>query len=154
MVLQPNDVPLEYNEEQVICAVELVKPKPGIFIESIAHLLVVATPVEIILLGVCTSGGFDELTLQPLPLYTIPSDDVVFRCIKGTHDGRIFLGGQDGHLYELTYSTSGGWNDKRCQKICHSGIVQKVMPSFLRLGSPDPVLEIAIDEHRQILYNS
>ncbi len=43
-----NDIPVEYSgEEQTICAVGLAKPKTGIFVEGIQHLLVVCTPVEV-----------------------------------------------------------------------------------------------------------
>lgn len=38
----------EYSgEEQAICAVGLVKSKPGIFVEAIQYLLVLATPAEV-----------------------------------------------------------------------------------------------------------
>lgn len=38
----------EYNgEEQAICAVGLARTKPGIFVEAIQYLLVLATPVEV-----------------------------------------------------------------------------------------------------------
>lgn len=52
------------------------------------------------LLGVCCSRGpggtgdeCDELTLQPLPLYSVPADNVTIVCVSPTADGRIFLGG-------------------------------------------------------------
>ena len=39
----------EYTgDEQAICAVGLVKAKPGIFVEAIQYLLVLATPVEVL----------------------------------------------------------------------------------------------------------
>lgn len=38
----------EYSgEEQAICAVGLAKSKPGVFVEAIQYLLVLATPVEV-----------------------------------------------------------------------------------------------------------
>ena len=38
----------EYNgEEQALCAVGLAKAKPGIFVEAIRHVLILATPVEV-----------------------------------------------------------------------------------------------------------
>ena len=38
----------EYNtEEQAICAAGLVRSKPGVFVEGIQYLLVLATPVEV-----------------------------------------------------------------------------------------------------------
>lgn len=39
----------EYSgEEQAICAVGLAKSKPGVFVEAIQYLLVLATPVEVV----------------------------------------------------------------------------------------------------------
>ena len=38
----------EYNgEEQALCAVGLSMAKPGIFVEAIRHVLILATPVEV-----------------------------------------------------------------------------------------------------------
>lgn len=78
---------------------------------------------QLILVGVCCSGGADgtdpyaEVSLQPLPEYTIPSDGVTMTCITCTDKGRIFLAGRDGHIYELHYTTGSGWQ-KRCRKVC------------------------------------
>ncbi|CAN6478217.1 unnamed protein product [Victoria cruziana] len=50
----------EYSgEEQAICAVGLAKAKPGIFLEAIQYLLVLATPVEVILLLICVFQMLD-----------------------------------------------------------------------------------------------
>ena len=58
---------------------------------------------QIVLLGVCCSrgpggGGDDceEVTLQPLPLYSVPADNVTMVTVSSTADGRIFLGGAGG----------------------------------------------------------
>lgn len=47
------------------------------------------------LLGVCCSGGegHELLTLQPLPLYSAPTDNVTMVSVAATASGRIFLGG-------------------------------------------------------------
>lgn len=38
----------EYSgEEQAICAVGLAKTRPGVFIQAIQHIIVLATPVEV-----------------------------------------------------------------------------------------------------------
>lgn len=123
----------EYNvEEQAICAVGLAKSRPGIFIEAIQYLLILATPVELILVGVCCSGGGDnsdpyaEVSLQPLPEYSIPSDGVTMTCISCTDKGRIFMAGRDGHIYELHYTTGSGWH-KRCRKVCLTAGVGSVI---------------------------
>ncbi|XP_057415824.1 nuclear pore complex protein NUP155 [Lotus japonicus] len=153
----------EYSgEEQAICAVGLAKSKPGVFVEAIQYLLILATPVELILVGVCCSGGaddsdpFEEVSLQPLPEYTIPSDGVTMTCVSCTDKGRIFLAGRDGHIYELLYSTGSGWQ-KRCRKICvtaglGSVISRWVIPNVFNFGAVDPIVEMVFDNERQILY--
>jgi hypothetical protein len=42
------DVPIEYSgEEQAIVAVGLAKPRPGVFVDAIQHLLVLCTTTEV-----------------------------------------------------------------------------------------------------------
>lgn len=73
-------------------------------IENISHVLVIATPLEIILLGV--SAG-RENALPGNTLYTtylsVPSDNVSMTSIHGSSSGRIFMTGSDGHVYEMEY---------------------------------------------------
>ncbi|WVZ26524.1 hypothetical protein V8G54_005068 [Vigna mungo] len=150
------------GEEQAICAVGLAKSKPGVFVEAIQYLLVLATPVELILVGVCCSGGADgsdpfaEVTLQPLPEHTISSDGVTMTCVACTDKGRIFLAGRDGHIYEVLYSTGSGWQ-KRCRKICMTAgfgsvISRWVIPNVFNFGAVDAIVEMVFDNERQILY--
>ncbi|KAK3027483.1 hypothetical protein RJ639_040284, partial [Escallonia herrerae] len=153
----------EYSgEEQAICAVGLAKAKSGVFIEAIQYLLVLATPVELILVGVCCSGMGDgsdpcaEVSLQPLPEYSIPSDGVTMTCITCTDRGHVFLAGRDGHVYELQYTTGSGWN-KRCRKVCltagvGSVISRWVVPNLFKFGAIDPIVEMVVDNERHILY--
>lgn len=153
----------EYSgEEQAICAVGLAKCKPGIFVEAIQYILVLATPVELVLVGVCCSGRGDgtdpyaEVSLQPLPEYTISSDGVTMTCITCTDKGHIFVAGRDGHIYEIHYSTGSGWH-KRCRKVCltagfGSVISRWVVPNVFKFGAVDPIVEMVVDNERHILY--
>ncbi|CAL8471349.1 g10891 [Coccomyxa elongata] len=158
-----NDVPLEYSgEEQAICAVGLVRPRPGVFVEAIQYVLVLCTTVEIVLLGVCMSPGAngdaaDELTLQPLPLYACSSDNVTMCSVATTPDGRIFTGGANGLLYEIVYNSTDTWRKKRCYKKDLTSSWMPYLPSLPSyfnslLPRPSPILEIAIDAERNILY--
>ena len=81
---------------------------------------------QIVLLGVCLApgpGGDDgvpsseEVTLQPLPLYAVPSDNVTMCAVAAGPNGRIFLGGADGHLYEVVYAPGDTWRARRCYKV-------------------------------------
>ncbi|KAK9806121.1 hypothetical protein WJX72_002210 [[Myrmecia] bisecta] len=154
-----NDVPVEYSaEEQAICAVGLARPRPGVFVEAIQHVLVLCTTVEIVLLGVCLSPGnstdpLREFTLQQLPLYSVSSDSVPMTTVTSTPTGRIFVGGADGHLYEIMYSSGDSWRQKRCYKVRHSGSLLNVLPSWVpSFRSPSAIVDIQLDNDRHILY--
>ncbi|KAI5054884.1 hypothetical protein GOP47_0030029 [Adiantum capillus-veneris] len=153
----------EYSgEEQALCAVGLAKARSGIFVEAIQHLLILATPVEIVLLGVCCSANgdssdpFAELSMQLLHEYTIPSDGVTMTSIQTTDQGRIFLAGRDGHIYELLYSSGASWKS-RCRKVCLTSglgslLSRWVLPNSFTFGTVDPVVEMVVDNERNILY--
>ena len=128
-----------YDElDQIIVSVALVPPREGIFIAEIKHLLVIATPVETILLGVCVAegrrGGLGggDLTLYPTQLY-VPSDNINMLSIKGTDNGRIFMCGQDGNLHELVYQAEDGWFVRKCRKVNRTqGRLAAFTPTFLK----------------------
>ena len=63
--------------------------------------LVVTTKEEAMLCALARKGQ-EGLTLIRTK-FIIPSDWIAFLSIASTPDGRIFLGGQDGNLYELDY---------------------------------------------------
>lgn len=78
--------------------------------------------MQIVLLGVCWNAGnssdsLNEINVIPLPEYSISSDNVAMCTTACTPDGRIFLGGADGHLYEVLYNAGSGWRQKRCTKV-------------------------------------
>lgn len=157
---EPGDVPVEYSgEEQAIVAIGLATPKPGVFLDVIEKVLVVATTVEIVLLGVTFEGGDGresagtrgEMTLHPLQ-YACVTDDVVVKDIAATETGRIFFVGDDEALYEVEYSASDTWRSKKCRKTCHHSAVPRLLPSILRLRTPDPLKQVLVDEYRCALY--
>ncbi|XP_006876995.1 PREDICTED: nuclear pore complex protein Nup155 isoform X2 [Chrysochloris asiatica] len=151
---------------ETILAVGLVKPKAGIFQPHVRHLLVLATPVDIVILGLSyanlqtgpgvlndsMSGG---MQLLPDPLYSLPTDNTYLLTITSTDNGRIFLAGKDGCLYEVAYQAEAGWFSQRCRKINHSkSALSFLVPSLLQFtfSEDDPIVQIAIDNSRNILY--
>jgi nuclear pore complex protein Nup155 len=142
--------------EAILC-VGLITPKTGIFQEHIKYLLCLATAVDIVLLGVSFSvsgiSNMGEMHLQPDPLYTLQSNGVQVKSIKGTKSGRIFLCGGDGCLYEIYYQARDGWFTPRCKLINHSvSKLSFLLPSFLSFGDEDAMAEMTIDGSRNILY--
>jgi nuclear pore complex protein Nup155 len=155
---RPDDVPVEYSgEEQAIVAVGLAKPKRGVFLKTIDAVLVVATTVEVVLVGCAFGDGAegttydDPLTLHPLN-YSCTTDDVVAKDIASTEDGRVFFAGDDESLYEIEYSATDTWRQRRCRKVCHHSALPRMLPSILRLRAPDPLRQVLVDEHRCALY--
>lgn len=146
--------------ETILC-VGLVKPKPGIFQSFIHYLLCLTTPTEIVVLGVNFTRQnnnaplFEEMHLLPEPLFSYPTDNIYMCTFEGTDDGRIFLGGKDGAVYEFAYQAQDSWFSRKCRKINHSSSsLSFLVPSFLSLAfsEDDAVLQIAIDNSRHILY--
>ena len=74
-----------------------------IFKEMVKWCLIVTTPIEIMMLAVVTGTN----GLQVIPTrFVLPTDYVRMICVEGCKDGsgRVFLGGDDGNLYEMVYS--------------------------------------------------
>ncbi|XP_073400058.1 nuclear pore complex protein Nup155 isoform X1 [Dendrobates tinctorius] len=149
---------------ETILSVGLVKPKEGIFQPHIRYLLVLATPVDVVILGVSfsnlqTGNPNDSLSagmqLLPDPLYSISTDNTYLISITSTSNGRIFLSGKDGCLYEIAYQAEAGWFNPRCRKINHSkSTLSFLVPSVLQFSfsEDDPIVQIAVDNSRNILY--
>jgi len=90
----------------------------GIFTDAVEWVLVVTTPEEVQLCALAfesstaleglgtpdRNGGTRSLRLIPTR-FIIPTDSVPMLSVSGTDDGRIFLGGHDGCLYEMAYDS-------------------------------------------------
>ncbi|XP_035777971.1 nuclear pore complex protein Nup154-like [Anopheles albimanus] len=158
---------------QVIISVGLVTPRPGVFIADVKYLLVLTTPTEIIILGVMfneiktgtpirtvgspmasapTAG--EEMQLMNNPIFVLSTDSVAIMCVRGTADGRIFLGGRDGCLYEVCYQAESNWFGKRARKVNHSqGLISHLVPGIFKIFSEtDSVQTVAVDDSRHLLY--
>ncbi|KAG0342823.1 hypothetical protein BG004_005583 [Podila humilis] len=141
--------------DQIIVNVALVKPKKGIFDAKVEHLLVIATPVDVHLLGLGTGSGSTPHTLY-ITNMSVPSDNVAMRCIVGTDEGRIFMNGNDGRVWEIEYQAEEGWFQKRCYKTdmtatSFSYFAPSFFPASLT-GRTEPIAKIVFDESRQIMY--
>nr|5HAX_A Chain A, Nucleoporin NUP170 [Thermochaetoides thermophila DSM 1495] len=145
----PNPELIGYEEAtHTITAVALVPPKPGVFVKTITHVLVVATTSEIILLGVSatpTPSGSKSLTLYSTRMSVHRGgSDVSF--IVGTKDGRIFLGGEsDTDIHEIFYQQEERWFSSRCGKINHSHPFGSRQQEWLR--------GLYVDDTRNLLYS-
>jgi nuclear pore complex protein Nup155 len=144
-----------------ITAVQLIIPRPGVFVPTITHVLVVATTSEIIMLGVAASKGPSGITTVSLyqTRMSLSIKGIDVRVIEGSSaTGRIFFaGGGDNDVYELTYQQEEKWFSSRCSKINHTSsgytsIVPSSLPSWGSKKSPEHVLDIVVDDTRNLLY--
>lgn len=152
-----SDVAYYDGLNQTIVAVYLFKPKPNVFKSHIKYLLCLVTATEITLLGVTCpdeeTGPLSTVLLIPDPLFKLSTDNVILSVLEGTESGRIFLGGNDGSLYEIDYQADEGWFSRKCRKINHSySVLSYITPSFLTFSEQEPIVQIVIDDSRHLLY--
>lgn len=130
-IKDPEDY-FEFEEtDQIIIGVGLVKPKPGIFVDSVENLIILSTPTELIILGL----KFDKNT-RKIDLYLTElkanTDNLLLNQIVGTNDGRIFLCGNSQHVFELVYNGWSSWLSRRCQLVNVTGHqLSFLIPSFV-----------------------
>lgn len=74
---------------------------------------------------------YSEMQLMNKPVFILSADNVQMNIVQGTNNGRIFLGGQDGCLYEIIYQAETSWFGKRCKKINHShNFISNMLPNI------------------------
>lgn len=102
------------------------------------------TIVQVALVGLSMNRDGNcnlEMTHINLEHFRIPSDDVMMTTTTCTPEGRIFLGGNDGHLYEVEYRNRNSWLKGRCNKVRHTLNDQLVC---LHALLPSPSLQFII----------
>ncbi|KAB8349862.1 hypothetical protein FH972_023875 [Carpinus fangiana] len=157
----PNPELIGFEEQpNSITAVALVWPRKGVFVPAIKRLLVVATTVEIFLIGVsveATQQGSTAVGLYQTHMQTSIKSTPV-QCIAGSPaTGRIFFGGKgDDDINELTYQQEEKWFANRCGKINHTrtsfGSIMPAMANFNRMGPDGYLKQIVVDDSRNVVY--
>ncbi|KAI8327706.1 Nup133 N terminal like-domain-containing protein [Chlamydoabsidia padenii] len=146
-----SDVQVFDGEDQIISHIGLVKPKQGVFDDKTDYVLVLITPLGIRLLEL----EYKTRTSQPpttsikmhLSRHWAPCDGIEMFSVQGTDNGRIFMRGDDGHLYEICY------NHVKCKLVCHTK-PSSFNISRLLFSKPDGpnIIGYAIDDERCVLY--
>lgn len=146
-----------------IVLVKLVKPKPGVFVRQIEHLIVVVTTQQMLLLGVVmkpTEGKSQSVELYNTQM-SIAVRGIGVEHIEASATGRIFfVGNQTDDIYEFQYHREEGWFSGRTHRACHTksnmSFMQDQMNAVSQLwaGSQGKVLinQLAIDDTRNLLY--
>ena len=153
--------------QNTILKIELVKPKPKTFTESINYLLLISTPFDIHILGVAYSSKTNDLELYNTGMVVSTHGLSVDQFISFENTGQIFFTGSgDGlHIWELQYSNSEDWLNKKCNKRCltrsavsslvpGSSIINSIANYFAEdeSSSNESVIQLLVDNSRGILY--
>lgn len=157
----PELIAFEQQQTHNITAVQLVTPRPGVFLPTVNRLLVIATTVELILVGLASQpapGGGQSVTLFSTSL-SVPIKGISVNIIEGSAaTGRVFfseLGSDD--VYEITYQQEERWFQNRCAKINHTGKGVSVLSpgpifGFGQKTQQERIVQMAIDDTRSLLY--
>ena len=157
----PELIGFEQQQSHNITAVQLVTPRPGVFLPTINRLLIIATTAEIILVGLASQlapGGGNTVTLFSTGL-SVSIKGISVHVIEGSAaTGRIFFSerGND-DVYELTYQQEERWFQNRCAKINHTGKgVATFNPGpllgFGQKTNQEYLVQMAVDDSRSLLY--
>lgn len=158
----PNPQLVGFEEQpNSINAVKLTKPRSGVFLPAITHLLVIATTADIILLGMgyenTPSGGRQVSLYHTGMSVAVRGLDInVFAASPST--GRIFFGGSsDTDVHEVTYQQEERWFQGRCGRVNHtSSRLSAFRPSMsltnLAQSAAEHVVQMALDDSRNLLY--
>ncbi|KAI8458959.1 Non-repetitive/WGA-negative nucleoporin C-terminal-domain-containing protein [Phakopsora pachyrhizi] len=158
--------------EEIISAISIARPRPGLFVSDIQHLLVIATPLAVTLVGLAFSNSNSRKSGAELSLYltglSVPTDGIVFTTIHCHNStGRIFLIGSTdtsagqltgNELFEFEYRSEESWFKKRCALINHSrggtgvGTLSSLLPSWLNPITEDSIVLMSIDQDRNLIY--
>jgi uncharacterized membrane protein YgcG len=150
-----------------IVSVALSAPRPGIFLDSVKYVLVVATTVHVAILALKSEEQSDSVSLLQTH-FVVGTDNILIRKVVGTQAGRVFMVGSDNNLYELiydnadsTWATLTGAPRFKCQKIKHSGWnwnwrLVDLVPPVLRsnLGAEEFAVDMQVDNVRNVLYTA
>lgn len=161
---QPNPEIIGYEEAtQPITAVELVAPKPGVFIADIKHLIVICTATDMLLLGVATQTT--PTGAQTIALYntkmSIPIRGIDVRVIVASKKtGRIFFtGSSTDDLFEFQYQPEEGWFRGKCNRVCHTKTAfdlmsenVKTLGHFFGANKAKVIRQMIVDDSRNLLF--
>nr|POE87852.1 nucleoporin [Quercus suber] len=161
----PNPELIGYEDNrEPITAVKLIAPRPGVFVDSIKHLIVVATQAEMTLLGVGVQEN--NMGAKTISLFntkmTIAIRGLNVQVVEASErTGRIFFtGAATDDIYEFRYQQDEGWFSGKTSRICHTrtnyafGADSVRAMSALIAGSQKSaaIRQLVLDDTRNLLY--
>ncbi|PNS16212.1 hypothetical protein CAC42_6319 [Sphaceloma murrayae] len=156
----PNPELIGYEDAtSVITAIALIKPRAGVFVPAITHVLVVASQAEITLIGVATTAntaGGKDVELYSTRMAVTSKGSSCSHIAASEKTGRIFFGGRaNADVWEVTYQQEERWFKNRCDKINHSNQgydLSGALSFFGGKADTEYIKQMAVDDTRDLLY--
>ncbi|KAI5306622.1 hypothetical protein KEM56_000024 [Ascosphaera pollenicola] len=152
---KPELVGLE-GQPSSINTVALARPRKGVFLDSVTHILILGMTGEVALVGLsCTeSHGHKAVELFSTGMQT-STRGINVDVMAATASGRIFFAGSmDNDIYELKYQQSEGWFHAKCSKVNHTtkGFTAFVPSLALTNKTNEHTVQMFVDDSRNLLY--
>lgn len=147
------------DQPHPITVVQLAKPKAGVFLDNIKHMVVLATTDQIMLLGLgkdATTTG-DGLTLYQTGMSASVKGSQVNNIVYSAKSGRVFFSSDtDNEVRELWYQAQDSWFSNRCAVVNHTQTAIQhftgAITSVLVKQSDEHVVQLEVDDSRDVLY--
>ncbi|ETO33810.1 hypothetical protein RFI_03292, partial [Reticulomyxa filosa] len=96
--------------DSVVTCVGVVTPKPDVFLNEIQHVLIIATETEVALIAIEFADGVIDNDMQAhATRFKTATKGAQMKRVTATRDGRIFLGSEDGSVWEFDYYNESPW---------------------------------------------
>lgn len=106
-----------------------VKPGAGIFTSDVQHCILLFTDKSINILCLCKN----PVTYVSMDMSVDFSAQI--SCVCETDDGRIFMGGSDGNIYEFIYREKSWLKGHTTKVVCHTqGVMNHLLPFLYAVG--------------------
>jgi Nup133 N terminal like len=137
--------------EDIIVNVTLIPKNTELFTNKVYCMLLIATKNQISFVGISIDPEF-KLIESDIKTTT---DEVPIQCIAVLENGRILMGGADGSISELKYSSDSWFSSTKRYKRSDisSSFFSILLPKFIKDYNSNRVLEISVDSSRNILYS-
>ncbi|EGE08194.1 nuclear pore complex protein Nup155 [Trichophyton equinum CBS 127.97] len=154
----PNPQLIGFEEQpNSINMVKLARPRKGVFLPAVTHMLVISTTADVFLMGLAceNAGGYKSVTIYQTGM-SVPIRGLDINVIASSDStGRIFFAGSsDNDVYELTYQQEERWFQGRCSKVNHTTkSFTAFAPQFNLRNKPTEFVEqMVVDDSRNLLY--
>ncbi|SSD60466.1 related to Nucleoporin NUP170 [Saccharomycodes ludwigii] len=146
-----------------IVKISLVKPRPCTFVNTITHLLIVATTQDLNLFAISYDSEEEELSVYNTELSIALNGLIVQDIVVYESTGQIFFTTKDDlNIWEFQYSNTDEWFNAKCSKICltqsrlsnlvPTSMVNKLSTIFASSSKPEELIQLVIDQSRGIIY--